>query len=178
MSEANREPLTTMDSRFSDPKGAATAWSATLKQLEEGQLFWVATVRPDGRPHITPAVAVWHDDALYFGTGEHEQKARNLRDNTHISLMTGRADWRQGLDIVAEGVAERVTNNERLEQVAKAFEPKWDGRWRYHVRDGKFFQFDETEELPIPVLVFAVRPTRVYAYQEGDPFSHTRHLFE
>lgn len=178
MSETKQEPITTMDPRFSDPLGVATEWSATLQQLEEAQLFWVATVRADGRPHITPAVAVWYDGALYFGTGEHEQKARNLRDNAHIALMTGRADWRQGLDIVAEGVAERLTNDERLQQVAQAFEPKWDGRWRYRARDGKFYQFDENEELAIPTLVFVVRPSRIYAYKEGDPFSHTRHLFE
>lgn len=177
MSETAREPITTLDSRFSGPNAVATEWSATLQQLESAELFWVTTVRADGRPHVTPAVAVWCDGAIYFGTGEHEQKARNLEDNAHVALMTGRADWQAGLDVVVEGAAERVTDNEQLQRVAKAFEPKWDGRWRYRVRDGNFYQYDENEEEPIGALVFVVRPTRVYAYKEGDPFSHTRHLF-
>jgi hypothetical protein len=42
--------------------------------LETAQLFWIVTVRGDGRPHLTPLVAVWMDGALHFSTGEEEQK--------------------------------------------------------------------------------------------------------
>jgi Pyridoxamine 5'-phosphate oxidase len=42
----------------------------------------------DGRPHVTPLVAVWLADAIYFGTGADEQKAHNLRANSHVVLMT------------------------------------------------------------------------------------------
>ena len=41
----------------------------------------LSTVRADGRPHVTPLVAVWLDGALYFCTGEGEQKERNIRRN-------------------------------------------------------------------------------------------------
>ena len=49
---------------------------------------WVTTVRPDGRPHVTPLVAVWLDDALYFCTGDDERKARNLRENRSCVMTT------------------------------------------------------------------------------------------
>jgi len=32
--------------------------------LEKAEVFWLSTVRPDGRPHVTPMVSVWLDGAL------------------------------------------------------------------------------------------------------------------
>ena len=59
-------PTTSLDARFSDPGTEAVAWSDTRQVLEDAELFWVTTVRPDGRPHSTPLVAIWLDDALHF----------------------------------------------------------------------------------------------------------------
>jgi len=75
------EPVTTLDRRFSDPEAVATGWDETRRVLETAELFWISTVRVDGRPHVTPLVAVWLDDALHFSTGATEQKAANLRGN-------------------------------------------------------------------------------------------------
>ena len=63
------EPDTTLDQRFSDPGAVAAGWEETRRMLEEAQLSWICTVRADGRPHLTPLVAVWLDGALYFTTG-------------------------------------------------------------------------------------------------------------
>jgi hypothetical protein len=41
----------------------ATPWAAAREVLQTAQLSWVTTVRADGRPHVTPLVAVWLDDA-------------------------------------------------------------------------------------------------------------------
>ena len=75
------EPDATLDQRFSDPDADAADWDQTRQILQEAQLSWICTVRADGRPHLTPLVAVWLDEALYFSTGEDEQKAVNLRGN-------------------------------------------------------------------------------------------------
>src|SRR5271165_1359661 len=66
------EPVITLDSRFSDPGAVATAWEETLHMLETAELFWLSTVRTDGRPHVTPVVAVWVDGAMHFMTGTKE----------------------------------------------------------------------------------------------------------
>jgi hypothetical protein len=59
------EPVRThLDRRFSNPDAEATSWADTLRALEQAELFWVTTVRADGRPHTTPLVAVWLDGAL------------------------------------------------------------------------------------------------------------------
>ncbi|GCF11068.1 hypothetical protein KDI_46320 [Dictyobacter arantiisoli] len=42
----------------------------------------------DGRPHVTPLVAVWHDGAIHFTATDTAQKTVNLRENAHIILTT------------------------------------------------------------------------------------------
>jgi len=163
-----------LDTRFSNPGTEATGWDETLQALEQAELFWVTTVRSDGRPHTTPLVAVWSDGALHFSTGVGEQKEINLRNNPRVILMTGRNDWDQGLDIVVEGEAEPVESRDRLERAAGLWRAKWDGRWNYVVTKTGFEHPDDPDQTR--VLVFAVRPERVLAFAKG-AFSHTSHRF-
>jgi nitroimidazol reductase NimA-like FMN-containing flavoprotein (pyridoxamine 5'-phosphate oxidase superfamily) len=156
-------PVTTLYKRFSNPGSWVTEWDDTLRVIEAAELFWVTTVRADGRPHVTPLVAVWLDGALHFCTGVNQQKALNVRDNAHVSLTTGRNSWDRGVDVVLEGEAVRVSDNDALQRIADVWTKKWDGRWRYEVRDG-YFDNEGTE----PVIVFAVKPTRVLAFAKGD----------
>ena len=163
-------PRTELDPRFSEPAAQPTSWEDTLEAIKQAEIFWISTVRADGRPHVTPLVAVWLDDALHFSTGPDEQKARNLAGNPHVVLTTGANDWRSGLDVVVEGEAARVTDAQQLDRLASAWAQKWDGRWQYELRqDG--FRHDGGS-----VLVFAVHPTKVLAFTKGG-FSHTRHRF-
>jgi nitroimidazol reductase NimA-like FMN-containing flavoprotein (pyridoxamine 5'-phosphate oxidase superfamily) len=163
-------PRTELDARFSEPAAQPTSWEDTLEAIKQAEIFWISTVRADGRPHVTPLVAVWLDDALHFSTGADEQKARNLASNPRVALTTGANDWQSGLDVVVEGDAARVTDAQQLDRLAAAWAQKWDGRWRYEVsQDG--FRHDVGT-----ALVFAVRPAKVLAFSKG-AFSHTRHRF-
>jgi len=164
-------PVTTLDARFSDPNAAATDWDATRRELESADLFWITTVRADGRPHVTPLVAVWLDDAIHFCSGETEQKSMNLRNNPHVTLMTGCNRWDGGLDVVVEGDAIRVTDEGTLRRLAEAWATKWDGQWRYEPQDGGF-----RNDMGDVVPVFAVRPVQVLAFAKGT-FGQTRHRF-
>jgi nitroimidazol reductase NimA-like FMN-containing flavoprotein (pyridoxamine 5'-phosphate oxidase superfamily) len=165
-------PVTTLDQRFSDPDADATSWDAARQALETAEMFWISTVRADGRPHVTPLVAVWADGALYFCTGDAEQKAVNLGANPHVVLTTGCSDWEGGLDVMVEGDAVQVTDDVTLRRLAQAWTTKWDGRWQYQVRDGHFSHPDGEE----PILVFEVSPAKVLAFTKGT-FTHTRHRF-
>jgi Pyridoxamine 5'-phosphate oxidase len=164
-------PVTEIDPRFSDPDAAVTEWSETLRAIQAAELFWICTVRADGRPHVTPLVAVWLDDALHFCTGAGEQKNVNLSANPHVTLMTGCNSWDAGLDVVVEGDAVRVTDGARLRRLAAAWKAKWDGRWQFEAGDDCFC--DEDGRGP---LVYAVKPAKVLAFAKGT-FSHTRHRF-
>jgi general stress protein 26 len=163
-------PTTTLDTRFSDPGAAPTAWEETVGVLEGAELFWITTVRADGRPHSSPLVAVWLDGALHFSTGADEQKAVNLRTNAHVILTTGCNQWDRGLDLVVEGEAVRVDDDTTLQRLADAWRTKWDGRWQFGAGEGTFHHEVGT------ALVFAVEPRKVLAFGKGT-FTHTRHEF-
>jgi nitroimidazol reductase NimA-like FMN-containing flavoprotein (pyridoxamine 5'-phosphate oxidase superfamily) len=82
-------PSTQVDQRYSTPDAAATPWGEARARLEGAEVYWLTTVRPGGRPHVTPLIAVWVDEALWFCTGPEERKARNLAANTGCVLTTG-----------------------------------------------------------------------------------------
>src|SRR5262245_28938020 len=88
------EPVTELDARFGDPDAPATPWADVRRVIETAELFWISTVRDDGRPHVTPLPAVWRDDTLYFCTGAGEQKGVNLARNPHCALTTGNNAWK------------------------------------------------------------------------------------
>jgi general stress protein 26 len=164
------DPVIELDGRFSSPGVVATPWDEVRLALEEAELYWISTVRPDGRPHVTPLTAVWQDGALCFCTGAGEQKGVNLARNPQCALTTGNNRWKAGLDVVVEGSARRVTVEDRLTQLAEAWDSKYDGDWHFDVADGAF-RGDGGE-----VLVFAVVPIKIVAFAKGD-FAQTRYRF-
>jgi general stress protein 26 len=164
------EPRVELDPRFSNPNAVPTAWAETRRVLEAAEIFWITSVRADGRPHVTPLVAVWLDGALHFSTGADEQKMHNLRGNPNVVLTTGNDRWQDGLDVMVEGVAAQVDDDVALGRLAAAWATKWDGRWQWDVRDGSF------HDGPGEALVFSVTPTKVLAFAK-DTFGQTRYLF-
>ncbi|MFF2075812.1 pyridoxamine 5'-phosphate oxidase family protein [Kitasatospora sp. NPDC058162] len=166
------DPEVRLDERFSDPGVSATPWAAARQVLESAQLFWITTVRSDGRPHLTPLVAVWLDGQLHFTTGPEEQKAVNLAGNHHVVLAMGCNQWDRGLDVVVEGVAVRVTEHPALERLAAAWTTKWKGEWRFRVTDEGF-----AHESGGDSLVFSVRPAKVLAFAKGG-FGQTSYRFD
>lgn len=162
------DPTAVLDSRFSGPGAVATPWEDVRGVLEGAELFWISTVRSDGRPHVTPLAAVWVSGALYFCTGAAEQKGVNLAANDHCVLTTGNNAWKTGLDVVIEGSAHRVTDEGRLQLLADAWESKYEGDWHFDVANGAF-QGEGGE-----ALVFEVAPTKILAFAKGD-FAQTRY---
>jgi hypothetical protein len=79
--------------------------------------FFVATVRPDGRPHSAGVGAIWVDGALYFVGGPGTRRSRNLAANPACSVSVRLP----GIDLVLEGEAHRVTDASTLERVAAAY---------------------------------------------------------
>ena len=167
-------PVTLLDQRYSAADASAVGWEETRRILETAEISWLTTVRADGRPHVTPLVAVWVDDTLYFHTGAEEQKFVNLRANPFVVLTTGCNRWDDGIDVVVEGKATHVTDERVLRHVAVAFATKWDGRWQLAVRDGRFYNGNSDNW---PSEVFAVAPAKVFAHAKGQPFGATTHRF-
>jgi general stress protein 26 len=169
-----------LDERFSSPGATARPWAEVLDLIERAEIFWLSTVRADGRPHVTPLPAMWLDDALHFCTGPEEQKAKNLARNPRCVLTTGGDRFLEGTDVVVEGEAVRVTDEPTLRRLAAMWRTKLD--WPFEAVDGGFrersssvggSEFDATAS----ALVFAVEPAKILAFGKGEPFSQTRYRF-
>src|SRR5688500_9881910 len=133
---AAAEPTAEVDARFSSEGATARPWPDVLEALERAEMFWLSTVRGDGRPHVTPLPAIWLDGHLHFCTGPGEQKAKNLGRDPRCILTTGGDRFLSGLDVVVEGRAARVTDEALLQRLADLWLAKLD--WPYDVVDGAF----------------------------------------
>jgi uncharacterized pyridoxamine 5'-phosphate oxidase family protein len=166
------EPETDL-SAFSSDDASPTAWTRARAHLEAAEVFWLSTVRPDGRPHVTPLLAVWLDDALYFCTSPPERKAKNLDHNPHCILTTGRNSL-DGLDVVVEGEAAEVTEKVELGRVADAYAAKYSSD--FTEPDGTWFGLDGAIRAGSSLL-YRVQPSKAFAFGKGDSFSQTRYRF-
>ena len=155
-----------IDKRFSDPEADATPWRDTMRALEGAELYWLTTMREDGRPHVTPLIGVIDGEAMHFCTGLREQKARNLEHSPKVAVTTGNNTWARGLDVVVEGDAVRVTDGEELQRLADAYEAKYGSEWHFDVGDG-VFEVDNDH-----AAVFRVEPAKVLAFAK-DPHAQT-----
>ena len=164
------EPTAELHEAFSAGDARARPWAEVVDVLSSSEMFWLSTVRRDGRPHVTPLPAIWLDGVLHFCTGSDEQKTRNLRSNPNCVLTTGTDRLRSGLDVVVEGAAARVTERAQLQRLAALWKSQLD--WDFEVRDGGFGDPGG----PV-VLVFGVAPTKVLAFGKGEPYSQTRYRF-
>ncbi|MCC6943078.1 MAG: pyridoxamine 5'-phosphate oxidase family protein [Thermomicrobiales bacterium] len=165
---ADQGPQGRLDTRFSS-EGAETAhWPKVEEVLRSAEVYWLSTTDRQGAPHVTPLVAVLVSGSMYFGTGEAEQKARNIERNPHCALTTGCNQLNDGLDVVIRGAAIRVVDHETLANVAEALRAKYG--WGYEVGEGALV----AENSPHPALVFEVRAETVFAFSKGMPFGQTR----
>src|SRR5688572_25270303 len=98
------------------PDSTATPWSKALERLdnpEKYRTYWLATVRPDGRPHVVPLLGLWLDGRFYFLTGENTRRGKNLAHDAHCVLTVG-SQTIPALDIVVEGKARKVADEAKL----------------------------------------------------------------
>lgn len=164
-----REPTPELNGDFSEPDATAVPWADTAAVLDSAEMFWLSTVRKDGRPHVTPLPAVYLDGTLYFCAGAREQKTANLHANPRCVLTTGTNRLKSGLDVIVEGAAVRATDAALLVRLKELWKSKLD--WDY-VIVGDHFDDGAGHD----GLVFGVRPVKVLAFGKG-PYSQTRYRF-
>jgi nitroimidazol reductase NimA-like FMN-containing flavoprotein (pyridoxamine 5'-phosphate oxidase superfamily) len=165
----NKEPVAELQPQFSSDGATTTAWTKAHERLEKAEVYWLATVRPDRRPHVTPVVAIWLDRALYFCTGPDERKAKNLARNAHCVVTTGCNALSEGLDLMVEGDAVKVSDEARLQRVADRYAAKYGPPFNFTVRD--FYGEG------VKALVYEVTPTTAFGFGKGESFSQTRWRF-
>jgi hypothetical protein len=125
------EPLAAPPILFGEPSSPAALlpWAWAVERLASARNYWVATVRPDGRPHCRPLWAVWLEDGLWFCTGS--LAIKNLVQNREVSVNLEGGDE----SLILEGVAEKVSALDDLQRFVAAYNPKYD--WSARPVDGE-----------------------------------------
>lgn len=82
----------------------ALPWSWARERLERATVYWVATVRPDGGPHLMPTWGAWVNDRFWMEGSPGTRRFRNLAGNprTAVSIQDGRDT------VIVEGIAEEA----------------------------------------------------------------------
>ncbi|TDU83901.1 general stress protein 26 [Kribbella voronezhensis] len=156
---------------FSAPGADLTPWEETELALRRIQKFQLCTVRRDGRPHVTPLLAVWTLGAMWFTTGADEQKARNLAANQHCVITAG-TETLTGTDYVIEGTASLITDQSTKEAVATAFEDAYG--WQVTREDGTWYELTDAVRSGDAQL-YRIQPDKAFAFTTGSRSSQTRY---
>jgi general stress protein 26 len=162
-------PTAELHEGFSTPGATVVPWADVEQVLSTSEMFFLSTVRADGRPHVTPLPAVWDAGVLHICTGDQEQKAKNLARQPACVLSTGTNRLRGGLDVVVEGVAVRITDPARLGELVALWKSKLD--WNFQVGTDSFRDEDGRTG-----LVYGIRPVKVLAFGKG-PYTQNRYRF-
>ncbi len=90
--------------------------------MQTEQNLWLATVRPNGTPHLVPIWFIWMSGRIYLCTGADSVKVRNLRRQPYVSIAL--EDGSQPL--VMEGLARFAPIGQVAQTVVEAFRLKYD----------------------------------------------------
>jgi pyridoxine/pyridoxamine 5'-phosphate oxidase len=131
------------------PEAGLLPWAGVTEKLEKSRNYWVATTRPDGRPHAAPVWGVWIDGVFTFATERRSRKAQNLAANPAIAVHLESGDDA----VMLEGRAWEVAQPSRRATFDDAYFAK------YAVR---------MKDVPGELSVWAVRPRVALAWQEKD----------
>jgi pyridoxine/pyridoxamine 5'-phosphate oxidase len=173
-----------MDQKNLDIYGdAPLPWSRALRQLESASTeqeagdgkprsYWLATVRPDGQPHVAAVGALWVDGVVYFTSGAGTRKSRNLAEEPRCVISVSLPD----LDLVIEGTAVKVTDAATLEDLARRYAEQG---WPASAIDGALTaEYSAPSAGPPPWNLYAVRPVTAFGVATGRPFGATRWRFD
>jgi len=149
-------------------------WARALKQLgsKSAGTYWLATTRPDRRPHVAGTGALWVDGKIYFVSGARTRKSRNLAANPRCVFSVSLT----GIDLVIEGRAIRVTDRPTLLRLAKRYA---DQGWPASVSGAAFTAaYSAPSAGPPPWNLYVVKPRTAFGVATADPPGATRWRFE
>jgi len=138
-------------------------WSWAAERLAAARNYWLATVWPDGRPHVMPVWGMWDDSTLWFTSAVGSRKVRNLTADPRCCVTTEDASD----PVIIEGVARIATEPAVLQRVIDLMNAKY----------GTHTDVDFLD--PATNATVGVRPRRVFSLRAGDfTGSPTRWIFE
>jgi hypothetical protein len=137
-----------------------------------GTPFFLGTCRPDGRPHAAAIGAVWFDGDLYFTSSPAARKARNLAANPACTISVRL----EGIDLILEGEAARVTDRSTLGQVVELFRA---GGWPAEVEGDAFTApYSAPSAGPPPWHLYRFTFQTAFGTATTEPYGATRWRFD
>lgn len=134
-------------------------------------IYFLGTVRPDGRPHSAGVGPYMHDGDFYIVTGLNSQKIKNLTANPAATLSTRVP----GYDVTLEGTVERVSDTAVLEELAAIYR---EGGWSAEVEGDAFTApYSAPSAGPPPWHVFRFRILQAVALRLSESSGATRWRF-
>ncbi|HEY6737791.1 MAG TPA: pyridoxamine 5'-phosphate oxidase family protein [Actinopolymorphaceae bacterium] len=154
--------------------GEATSleWPDVERRLSKGGWFWLATVRPDGAPHVMPVFAVWSESGLFVASKRSARKSRDL-DADGRRVVSAEVD---GAHLVVEGEADRVRDPEMLGRASAAFLDTYG--WPTTVAGDELdAEFGAPTSGGPPYRIYRIAPTTIFALPYDGSFQPTRVRF-
>ena len=140
-----------------------TSWEMVRERLanpEFQRTSWLATTRPDGRPHLMPVIATWIDDAIHLVVGEGTRKGRNLAADSRCVVATS-STTPPSIDIVIEGHAEPVHDKDSVRHLAEVFKKSG---WPLEATGDKVDGPNAPTAGPSPYTIFRLIPSKAFGF--------------
>ena len=157
---------------------APIPWSRARDELEgvstndTHKTYWLATVRPDGRPHVAGVGALWDDGKFYFTSGAGTRKSRNLAANPNCTISVTLPT----LDLVVEGTTSRVTDQATLQRIAERYAAQG---WPASASDDALTAaYSAPSAGPPPWNLYVVTPVTAVGVATAEPYGAMRWRFE
>lgn len=156
------------------PGARVMDWAEAQRRLTSGSWRWLATVRPDGSPHVMPVFGAWSDaaSAVFVASKATAQKSRNLDADGRCVLATDV----DGVHLVVEGRASRARDQATLERASAAFEQVYG--WPTTVTGEELdAEYGAPTSGGPPYRVYQIVPSKVFALPAAADFMPTRWRF-
>jgi hypothetical protein len=101
-------------------------WSHIVERLERASIYWLATMRLDGQPHVAPVWGAWLDGALYFDGLPTARWARNLAANPALAVHLESGEDVVILEGAAEDLDASAVDADVSVRIAAAYRAKYD----------------------------------------------------
>lgn len=157
---------------------APIPWTRAREQLEAvattnaTQTYWLATVSPDGRPHVAGVGMLWIDGKFYFTSGAGTHKSRNLAENPNCAVSVALPT----IDLVVEGTAAQVTDHATLQRIAERYAAQG---WPASASDDAITAaYSAPSAGPAPWNLYVITPIVAFGVATAEPYGAMRWRFE